>query len=92
MFQWRITKYNPKYRNERGTYLKNEWISFSDIGKIFDQSKLTFDKYLKIENSYINAINYFMDCLKLDKIIVTNLRKKISAKKGIVFFRDDRNV
>ncbi len=32
-FMWRVTKYNPTFRDENGTYIKDEWTSFSDIGK-----------------------------------------------------------
>ena len=61
MFSWRITKYNPQYRNASGFYLKNDWTSFSDMGKIFDEEELTFKKYLIIGNYYIETIILFMN-------------------------------
>ena len=41
MFSWRITKYNPAFRNSVGAYLKNDWIAVCDIGKTFDIKILT---------------------------------------------------
>ncbi|MFL0507599.1 hypothetical protein ACH0B5_17895 [Ureibacillus sp. 179-F W5.1 NHS] len=32
-YQWRITKYNPAFRDQDGAYMKDEWISSSDIGQ-----------------------------------------------------------
>lgn len=43
MFWWRITKYNPIYRNEKGYYLKDEWSDFSCADHIFGGEKLTID-------------------------------------------------
>ena len=30
MNYYRITKYNPEFRNEQGFYTKNDWTSISD--------------------------------------------------------------
>lgn len=75
MYSWRITKYNPKYRDENGAYKKNEWISFSDIGKIFNGEKLTLNDYIKIESSYIDTIISFIKVLKIPYLIITDLEK-----------------
>lgn len=53
MYGWRIIKYNPAFRDERGAYLKDEWTSVSDVGKSFDGEVLTFEEYYKIENAYV---------------------------------------
>ena len=40
MYKYRITKYNPKYRNNKGHYLiKNEWSAISDINEEYDGDK-----------------------------------------------------
>lgn len=75
MFGWRITKYNPEYRNSSGAYLRNEWTSISDIGKTFDGKKLTFKQYLKIEDAYTEAIILFMTFLKVNSLCVTYLEE-----------------
>ena len=32
---YRITKYNPEFRDEEGRYILDEWTSVTDIGKEF---------------------------------------------------------
>ena len=62
MHEYRITKYNPAHRNEQGAYLKDEWTSFSDIGKIFDGEVLPKAQYEKVEAAYIDvALSFFIE-------------------------------
>lgn len=75
MLSYRITKYNPTFRNSLGWYEKNDWTSISDIGKQFDGKELTFEDYIKIEDAYVQAIMLFMDFLKLNSLTVTYLEK-----------------
>lgn len=56
MKEYRITKYNPSYRNESGHYLdKEEWTSYSEVG-----DKVTLEEYLKVEQSYIESAIEFV--------------------------------
>lgn len=75
MFSYRITKYNPRFRNSLGWYEKNDWTSIADIGKHFDEKELTFKDYKKIEDAYVQAILLFMDFLKLDFLKIASLEK-----------------
>lgn len=69
MFSWRITKYNPKNRDEGGSYLDNEeWTCFSDVG-----TKVSEGDYLRTESKYINAITTFMDELGIKKLYLNDL-------------------
>jgi len=86
MFCYRITKYNPKYRNTEGAYLKSEWTSYSDIGKKFDDTILTIDQYLLVENAYITAIIVFMDCLNINILYVADLEKNKKSRNNITHF------
>ncbi|MGB8468123.1 MAG: hypothetical protein WCE21_03885 [Candidatus Babeliales bacterium] len=83
MFCWRITKYNPQYRNIHDVYLKDEWTSYSDIGKIFDKKKFCVNEYLTIEEAYITAILLFMDCVHTDDLRITDLEKNNTNFKKI---------
>ena len=58
MMHYRISKYNPKFRDEDGFYTRKEWTSISDIGESFDGSEVTIHEYLEIENISINR-RYF---------------------------------
>ncbi len=75
MFCWRITKYNPEYRNSEGIYTKKEWTSFSEIGESYNNKAFTLDQYLEVENAYINAIQSFMSCTKTTNLQVNSLEK-----------------
>lgn len=80
MLSLRITKYNPLYRTPTGSYEKNEWTSFSDIGKIFENKELTFDDYLVVENAYIDALLAFMECNNIDTMRIRSLEKQATPK------------
>jgi hypothetical protein len=56
MYTYRITKYNPEFRDERGAYKKDEWTEFSDIGKRFDGQTLTKAEYMQTEDSYVKVL------------------------------------
>ena len=75
MFSWRITKYNPVFRNSSGAYLKNDWTSVADIGKTFDSGLLTQETYIKVEDAYIKAILLFMRYLNVSTLKITRLSK-----------------
>lgn len=49
MFEYRITKYNPKKRNHLGHYLEiDEWTCFSEVG-----GKVSLEEYEYFEKNYI---------------------------------------
>ncbi|WP_422660952.1 DUF7683 domain-containing protein [Paenibacillus sp. EC2-1] len=68
--QWRITKYNPDFRNEHGHYLLDEWTCPSEIGKIINGDLFTFEKYLYVENAYVEAIIEFLKEIRQDTLRV----------------------
>lgn len=83
MFFWRITKYNPKYRDAEGSYvIKDEWTSYSDIGKHIRGKEFTYNDYLQVENAYISTIKLFMECNRLKSLKVANLEKYIELDKN----------
>jgi hypothetical protein len=92
MFNWRVTKYNPHYRDEVGRYKKYEWTSFCEIGRIFDGNKLTNDNYSDIENAYVEAIVAFMDSVEIKSLTVKGLEKKsnnIMLNREHVLYSDE---
>jgi hypothetical protein len=70
---WRITKYNPAFRDGRGAYLKDEWTSVSDVGKSFEGAVLTFEEYRKIEDAYVSTAVSFVSEAGLDSLTITYL-------------------
>ena len=70
---WRITKYDPKKRNSKGWFLEDTWISYGDIGRVYQEEVLTYDEYLRVETLYINAIVQFMTSLNVSHLQVKYL-------------------
>lgn len=83
MHSWRVTKYNPIYRNELGHYKKDEWIAVSDIGDEFDGTVLTAGEYLRVENLYVNAVHEFLEYNKIDRLTVSLLEKWTMRRQRI---------
>lgn len=92
MFNWRITKYNPDFRDELGRYQKDEWTSFSEIGKTFAGIKLTIEDYIAIEDAYVGAIVAFMNSVEITSLTVRGLEKKsnnIMLNRENVLYSDE---
>lgn len=91
-YTWRITKYNPAYRNERGIYINDEWTAYSDIGKSFKGKILTEDEYLRYENLYIDSIIKLMRASNIYILSISELEvydENIQLKNGIILSIDD---
>ena len=76
MYYWRVTKYNPIYRDDKGRYTKNEWTSIGDIGKFYEGEELTYDKYVAIEKLYIEAVILAMTEANIEYFKITGLEKR----------------
>ncbi len=62
MHQYRVTKYDPKYRNDSGVFMRDDWTCCSEIGGTFDGVILTPQKYLHLENAYVqSALAFFAE-------------------------------
>lgn len=75
MICYRITKYNPKYRNTEGHYLCDDWTSVADIGEIYNGKEITTSDYLLTEDKYFQAVKYFMDEMKLTELKIKGLER-----------------
>lgn len=83
-----IVKYSPENYNENGVYTKDEWISRSDIGTVYEGKPFTLEEYLDVEQRYVNVVLSVMkatNCkymtiqyLEADKAYIT---KQIKASK-----------
>lgn len=75
MIEYRITKYNPDFRNKGGYYTDSysDWTSSSEIGKVFNDKELTFLEYLEVENKYVEAIKQILSEFEIKKLRVINL-------------------
>lgn len=55
MHQYRITKYDPKYR-VNGAYTRDEWTSISDVGKTYDGRPFNMADYERAEQQHIDFL------------------------------------
>lgn len=78
MIKYRITKYNPKFRDKNGVYLKDEWTSYDDIGQIRNYKEVTVEEYLNTEEKYIKAILSLLNEKKVNSLIISDLEKMAS--------------
>lgn len=58
--QYRVTKYDPSFRDANGAFLKEDWTSYSDIGRIFSGTPLSESEYLAVENAYLLSVEDFL--------------------------------
>ncbi|KYG30365.1 hypothetical protein [Alkalihalobacillus trypoxylicola] len=73
-YQWRVTKYNPDFRDENGYYtLDEEWTCPSEIGKNINGKEFTLEQYLHVEASYIHSVIQFMEESRLDSLRILQL-------------------
>lgn len=76
MIKYRITKYNPIFRDRNGSYTKSEWTSYSDIGKYYDDQMLEIADYLAIEQKYIDALLFLLNEKKISNLKIMKLEKR----------------
>jgi hypothetical protein len=60
MHEYRVTKYDPAFRDPAGAYTKDEWVSVRDVGLSFSGVLLTREAYERIEDSYVRAALAFL--------------------------------
>ena len=79
--KYRITKYNPQFRNHKGAYYRPEWTSCTDIGHVFLGKTLTCKEYLFVENAYISTIMLILGVFHSKSGYVDACEKRFSLKK-----------
>lgn len=81
--QYRVSKYNPFYRNEKGKYSIQEWTSISDIGKSYNGIRFTLSEYLYTEEKYALFYLDLLMRLKIHEVKVSNLDKQNTLSEAI---------
>ncbi len=83
-YQYRVTKYNPRFRDGRGAYTKDDWTAISDIGKSFSGVVLTEEEYHRVERAHLLTAQAFLQeagVVRLQAIGVENHRSHPEAPK-----------
>ncbi|NJD01753.1 MAG: hypothetical protein FIA99_03960 [Ruminiclostridium sp.] len=79
MYSYRVSKYNPIFRDEKGSYKNDGWTSFADIGIVYDNREFLIDEYISVENAYVQAINSFINCLEVPSMKIVSLEKNYDS-------------
>jgi hypothetical protein len=72
MYQYRVTKYNPVFRDEKGRYTREEWTSFGEVGEI-----VPVKEYIRVEAAYIEAA---LDFLREADVVELQIRGLENSK------------
>jgi len=59
-YEYRVTKYDPRLRDEQGRYTRVEWTFFAQVGKRVAGRKVTMQQYLKTERTYLTVLEAFL--------------------------------
>lgn len=73
VFQWRVTKYDPRRRDRQGRFRDDDWTAVSDIGAVFGGRPLDVDDYLAVEDRYVAAAMRFRQDSRADNVRVVDL-------------------
>jgi hypothetical protein len=73
LLQFRITKYDPAYRDGRGAYLREEWTSSAHIGRSFEGVVLTEAEYRRVEDAYVASALAFLKEAGVTELTVLGL-------------------
>lgn len=86
MHEYRVTKYNPAFRDPGGAYTGDEWTSVKDVGRSFADGVLTREEYERVENAYVGAALAFLDEAGLTSLRVEGLENTRGER---LLFRND---
>ena len=76
MFEYRITKYDPAGRDDRGAYSRDEWTAYGDIGRTFGGEVLTLAEYQRVEEAYVAAALAFLREAGVETLTVEGLEAR----------------
>lgn len=91
MFEYRISKYNPKYRIN-GKYTRNEWSSVADIGKEFCDGILSEQECCDTIDRYCECVKDVLQSIGVKHLSISDLEKyekHIKWKNGQIISLDE---
>ncbi len=91
MHYYRLTKYNPKFRDAKGHYKKDEWTYYEQIGQAFGDSTFTRTEYLATEKRYIECICEFLKASDISKMRSARVENRSTTSFNGVPIRKGKN-
>ncbi len=100
MNKYRITKYDPKFRDGDGAYTEDDWTAYCDIGHVYRDALFTPEEYLRVEANYVSTILQAIRSLKVNALYIHKLEnmsaveeeQKSLDKYGLRLSQDEKNV
>lgn len=80
MMQYRISKYNPEFQNER-KFEEDDFTSISDVGKVYDGKMISMEDYLEEEVHYVQLLSELASEANLFPFLICDLEKYNDEKK-----------
>ncbi len=71
-----VTKYNPRLFDGNNVYIKDEWTSYSDIGKMYGGHRFTREEYERVEMLYIEAVGLFMHFIGVNQVQINDYNRR----------------
>jgi hypothetical protein len=73
VLEYRVTKYDPAFRDAIGAYTRDEWTAASDIGRSFGSVVLTPEEYQRVEDAYVAVALSFLSESRQSTLTVDGL-------------------
>jgi hypothetical protein len=92
MFEYRVTKYDPRKRDTEGRYLAEEWIMYSQVGHEIAGCKLTIEEYSRIEAAYVKAAMSLLAECGVDALTIRDLENNTGHRPDSVELREGARI
>lgn len=81
MVKYRISKYNPAFRDKNDRYVKEGWTSYSDIGKCYEGNFFEIDEYIDMEEKYIQTLMLIIDENRITTLQVCEVEQNFTISE-----------
>lgn len=68
MLEYRVTKYDPRFRDPTGAYNRHEWTAYGDVG-----GSVSLEDYQRVESSYLSVAIAFLTEAGIQSVQVRGL-------------------
>lgn len=87
IYYYRLTKYDPTFRDERGHYKNlNEWTGIDIVGKKINRKIFTLKDYLVVENDYLNVLKNNLIKNSVSRMSISEIEYYPKSNKKILGF------
>lgn len=90
MYQYRVTKYDPQYRDSSGAFRRDDWTAVSDVDLTFNGVKLTPQRYVAVENAYVESALAFLTESRVETLTIDSLENHRGYSDSDLMLADGR--